>query len=207
MNRCLLVVTFVVVLVMMMWLPARTPAEVFERTLVQDALSIRDGDHGAFPELTATMAHHLFEGLDALIQVPIDYRVRPYGADSKVDAFNEIDRAAKRSTQTAWIRSLKSYTLMVLQRLAILITTTLALLPWILVLLIDGWTSRRIREADYHAPQPSLWTASLTGQIAVIAFTIVMLFTPGFSPLWYPIFPIALGLLMRVTMVTWHRFL
>ena len=88
MNRCLFVVTFVVVLVMMMWLPARTPAEVFERTLVQDALSIRDGDCVAFPELTGTMAHHLFEGLDALIQVPIDYRVRPYGADSKVDAFN-----------------------------------------------------------------------------------------------------------------------
>lgn len=207
MNRWIVIGTFVVVLVMTMWLPARTPAEVFERHLVADALMIRDGNKIALPELTATVSHQLFEGLDALIQVPIDYRVRPYGADSEVDAFNEIGRAAERSTKTAWVRSLKSYTLMALQRLAILITATLALLPLILVLLIDGWTSRRIREANYHAPQPSLWTASLTGQVALIGLGVILLFTPGFSPVWYPILPIALGLLMRMTMVTWHRFL
>ena len=123
------------------------------------------------------------------------------------DEFAEIGRAAERTTQTEWLRAMKSLFVMATQRLAVMTAGTIALMPFILALIVDGFVRRRIREAEYHAPSPTWWTASLSLQLLAVCLGILAIMHPNYPPQWLPVFPVAFSLAARMTAATWHRFI
>ena len=123
------------------------------------------------------------------------------------DEFAEIGRAAERTTQTEWLRAMKSLFVMATQRLADMTAGTIALMPFILALIVDGFVRRRIREAEYHAPSPTWWTASLSLQLLAVCLGMVAIMHPNYPPQWLSVFPVAFALAARMTAATWHRFI
>lgn len=93
------------------------------------------------------------------------------------------------------------------QRLAVMTAGTIALMPFILALLVDGFVRRRIREAEYHAPSPTWWTASLSLQLLAVCLGMVAIMHPNYPPQWLSVFPVAFALAARMTAATWHRFI
>ena len=207
MMKAIGLTTGLLVLLLVMWLPVRTPADVFEYRALEEALMIRTGEGIPMPSLTAEIAGDLMVGFDWLTGAPDRFRIRPYGPEHPEDPFAEIGRAAERSTLTPWMRSMKSMAVMALQRLAVMIATSIALLPLMLALTVDGFVARRIREAQYHAPRPSLWHATLVFEAGLVSMGFAALFVPILSPVWLPVFPIGLAISLRVTAATWHRFI
>lgn len=102
---------------------------------------------------------------------------------------------------------LKSLFVMATQRLAVMTAGTIALMPFILALIVDGFVRRRIREAEYHAPSPTWWTASLSLQLLAVCLGIVAIMHPNYPPQWLSVFPVAFALAARMTAATWHRFI
>ena len=96
---------------------------------------------------------------------------------------------------------------MATQRLAVMTAGTIALMPFILALIVDGFVRRRIREAEYHAPSPTWWTASLSLQLLAVCLGIVAIMHPNYPPQWLSVFPVAFALAARMTAATWHRFI
>lgn len=163
MMKYMLTATALVLILMVMWLPARTPPEIFEETALREALMLRTGEGIPMPETAANLAVEYLDGLVWVSGVPDRYTLRPYGGSPMTkDEFAEIGRAAERTTQTEWLRAMKSLFVMATQRLAVMTAGTIALMPFILALIVDGFVRRRIREAEYHAPSPTWWTASLS---------------------------------------------
>ena len=156
MMKYMLTATALVLILMVMWLPARTPPEIFEETALREALMLRTGEGIPMPETAANLAVEYLDGLVWVSGVPDRYTLRPYGGSPMTkDEFAEIGRAAERTTQTEWLRAMKSLFVMATQRLAVMTAGTIALMPFILALIVDGFVRRRIREAEYHAPSPT----------------------------------------------------
>ena len=130
---------------------------------MREALMLRTGEGIPMPETAANLAVEYLDGLVWISGVPDRYTLRPYGgAPMTKDEFAEIgqgrrahrpDRVAAcheepfRDGDPAPCRHDRRY---------------IALMPFILALLVDGLVRRRIREAEYHAPSPTWWTASLS---------------------------------------------
>lgn len=208
MMKYMLTATALVLILMVMWLPARTPPEIFEETTLREALMLRTGEGIPMPETAANLAVEYLDGLVWISSVPDRYTLRPYsGAPMTKDEFAEIGRAAERTTQTEWLRAMKSLFVMATQRLAVMTAGTIALMPFILALIVDGFVRRRIREAEYHAPSPTWWTASLSLQLLAVCLGIVAIMHPNYPPQWLPVFPVAFSLAARMTAATWHRFI
>ena len=162
MMKYMLTATALVLILMVMWLPARTPPEIFEETALREALMLRTGEGIPMPETAANLAVEYLDGLVWVSGVPDRYTLRPYGGSPMTkDEFAEIGRAAERTTQTEWLRAMKSLFVMATQRLAVMTAGTIALMPFILALIVDGFVRRRIREAEYHVPSPTWWTCLL----------------------------------------------
>lgn len=205
--KYLVAATSLAVLLMLMWLPARTPPEIFEQRALEEALLLRS-DQIPMPDAAAELAVRYLDGLSVIAGAPDSYTLKPYGgAPMTKDEFAEIGRAAERSTQTEWLRAMKSLFVMAAQRLAIMTAGTMALLPFMLALLVDGFVRRRIREAEYHAPSPTWWTASFSLQLLAFCLGILAIMHPFFPPQWLPVFPAAFAFAARLTASTWHRFL
>ena len=200
--------TAFVLLLMVMWLPARTPPEVFEETALREAVMLRTGEGLPMPERAAALAVDYLDALAWLTTAPERYTLRPDGAAPvRRDAFAGIGEVAERTTQTEWLRAMKSLFVMAAQRLAVMTAGTLALMPFILALLADGFVRRRIREAEYHAPSPTWWTASLSLQLLAICLGAIAILCPSYPPQWLPVFPAAFAFAARMTAATWHRFI
>lgn len=151
MMKYMLTATALVLILMVMWLPARTPPEIFDETALREALMLRTGEGIPMPETAANLAVEYLDGLVWVSGVPDRYTLRPYGGSPMTkDEFAEIGRAAERTTQTEWLRAMKSLFVMATQRLAVMTAGTIALMPFILALIVDGFVRRRIREAEYH---------------------------------------------------------
>ena len=169
---------------------------------------LRTGEGIPMPETAANLAVEYLDGLVWVSGVPDRYTLRPYGGSPMTkDEFAEIGRAAERTTQTEWLRAMKSLFVMATQRLAVMTAGTIALMPFILALIVDGFVRRRIREAEYHAPSPTWWTASLSLQLLAVCLGIVAIMHPNYPPQWLPVFPVAFSLAARMTAATWHRFI
>lgn len=208
MMKYMLTATALVLILMVMWLPARTPPEIFEETALREALMLRTGEGIPMPETAANLAVEYLDGLVWVSGVPDRYTLRPYGGSPMTkDEFAEIGRAAERTTQTEWLRAMKSLFVMATQRLAVMTAGTIALMLFILALIVDGFVRRRIREAEYHAPSPTWWTASLSLQLLAVCLGIVAIMHPNYPPQWLPVFPVAFSLAARMTAATWHRFI
>ena len=208
MMKYMLTATALVHILMVMWLPARTPPEIFEETALREALMLRTGEGIPMPETAANLAVEYLDGLVRVSGVPDRYTLRPYGGSPMTkDEFAEIGRAAERTTQTEWLRAMKSLFVMATQRLAVMTAGTIALMPFILALIVDGFVRRRIREAEYHAPSPTWWTASLSLQLLAVCLGIVAIMHPNYPPQWLSVFPVAFALAARMTAATWHRFI
>ena len=192
--KYMLTATALVLILMVMWLPARTPPEIFEETALREALMLRTGEGIPMPETAANLAVEYLDGLVWISGVPDRYTLRPYGgAPMTKDEFAEIGRAAERTAQT--------------ECLAVMTAGTIALMPFILALLVDGFVRRRIREAEYHAPSPTWWTASLSLQLLAVCLGMVAIMHPNYPPQWLSVFPVAFALAARMTAATWHRFI
>ena len=208
MMKYMLTATALVLILMVMWLPARTPPEIFEETALREALMLRTGEGIPMPETAANLAVEYLDGLVWVSGVPDRYTLRPYGGSPMTkDEFAEIGMAAERTTQTEWLRAMKSLFVMATQRLAVMTAGTIALMPFILALIVDGFVRRRIREAEYHAPSPTWWTASLSLQLLAVCLGIVAIMHPNYPPQWLSVFPVAFALAARMTAATWHRFI
>jgi|GEM_PF-464018 len=195
MTKYMLTATALVLILMVMWLPARTPPEIFEETALREALMLRTGEGIPMPETAANLAVEYLDGLVWVSGVPDRYTLRPYGGSPMTkDEFAEIGRAAERTTQTEWLRAMKSLFVMATQRLAVMTAGTIALMPFILALIVDGFVRRRIREAEYHAPSPTWWTASLSLQLLAVCLGIVAIMHPNYPPQWLSVFPVAFAL-------------
>lgn len=109
MMKYMLTATALVLILMVMWLPARTPPEIFEETALREALMLRTGEGIPMPETAANLAVEYLDGLVWVSGVPDRYTLRPYGGSPMTkDEFAEIGRAAERTTQTEWLRAMKS---------------------------------------------------------------------------------------------------
>lgn len=107
--KYMLTATALVLILMVMWLPARTPPEIFEETALREALMLRTGEGIPMPETAANLAVEYLDGLVWISGVPDRYTLRPYGgAPMTKDEFAEIGRAAERTAQTEWLRAMKS---------------------------------------------------------------------------------------------------
>ena len=104
MMKYMLTATALVLILMVMWLPARTPPEIFEETALREALMLRTGEGIPMPETAANLAVEYLDGLVWVSGVPDRYTLRPYGGSPMTkDEFAEIGRAAERTTQTEWL--------------------------------------------------------------------------------------------------------
>ena len=56
MMKYMLTATALVLILMVMWLPARTPPEIFEETALREALMLRTGEGIPMPETAANLA-------------------------------------------------------------------------------------------------------------------------------------------------------
>ena len=206
--KIMMAATALVLLLMVMWLPARTPPEVFEETALREAVMLRTGEGLPIPETAADLAVDYLDALAWLTTAPDRYTLRPEGSRPPAkDTFAGIGEAAERTTQTEWLRAMKSLFVMAAQRLAVMTAGTVALLPFILALLADGFVRRRIREAEYHAPSPTWWTASLSLQLLALCLGVIAILCPSYPPQWLPVFPVAFAFAARMTAATWHRFI
>lgn len=63
MMKYMLTATAFVLILMVMWLPARTPPEIFEETALREALMLRTGEGIPMPETAANLAVEYLDGL------------------------------------------------------------------------------------------------------------------------------------------------
>ena len=63
MMKYMLTATALVLILMVMWLPARTPPEIFEETALREALMLRTGEGIPMPETAANLAVEYLDGL------------------------------------------------------------------------------------------------------------------------------------------------
>lgn len=62
MMKYMLTATALVLILMVMWLPARTPPEIFEETALREALMLRTGEGIPMPETAANLAVEYLDG-------------------------------------------------------------------------------------------------------------------------------------------------
>ena len=195
-------------IVLFLWLPARMPPQIFEDRDVAEAYELRTSTDMLLPETAAALTVRLLYLRTVVTRLPEDYKVRPYRTDPETcDDFAGIGRAAKRMLKTPWMRALKSMTVMALQRTGILLAAWIALLPFALALLVDGFVTRRIRSADMKAAAPTRWKLTLLASILIPVVAPVLLLFPEFPIAVIPLIPILHAFAMRSCAASWHRFI
>ena len=190
------------------WLPARVPAEQFELQAAAEAMEIRTSDRVLLPELVCRLTGTLLGFRKEIADFPDRFRLRPQAPERvRPDEFAEIGHAAERTLRTPWLRSMKSMTVMALQRLALLAAAWTALLPYTLALIADGLTARRIRSAEMRAASPTLWKLALIAAVLLPIFAATSVLFPSFPTAVLPAFPMLHAVLLRQCAASWHRFI
>ena len=191
----------------LLWFPARHEATDFERIVIREAAAIEEGRYLPSKRLTADGVRCLLAGYDLLSGVVPDFEVRPQGAPDDGGTWSAMEGAARRTLATPYFRSLRSWSMMVLQRYALIGAAWVTLLPFWLAMLVDGLVERRIRAAELRAPRPSLWRASVSAGMVFAGLALVLPLCPGMSPEGPLIMPLLGALSLRTALAYWHRFL
>lgn len=172
--KALAFASLVCAIVLFLWLPARTPAWVFDEARLEESALLESGA-AALPSAAKEAANFFERGFLAAARFPETYRLRPYAREQGGNALNErLARAGRSAARTPWFRAVLAQGRMASRRLGIALAALLAWLPAMTAFFADGLLSRRLRSEAGRAARPSLWRASALA-LAAIAFAVPIL--------------------------------
>jgi hypothetical protein len=172
--KALSLAALVCTIALFLWLPARTPAWVFDEVRIAEAALIEEGT-ASLPGAARSAAAAFERGFLAAARFPETYRLRPYAREQSGNVLNDrLARAGRNAARTPWFRSVLAMGRMAAQRLGIASAALLGWLPAMAAFFLDGLLSRRLRAEAGQAARPSLWSASVLA-LAAIAFAVPIL--------------------------------
>ena len=205
--RILYLLTFFLTVSLSLWFPARNDAPFFERIVIEEALKI-EGEEGLPPKgMAQTATSGLITVYDVTAGMIPGFQVRPQGPQPVTPELTRMEEAGHNALQTPFFRSLRSFSMMVLQRYGVILASLGLFMPFILVMLVDGFVHRRIRAARMQAPRPSLWRGAVSVVVGLASLSLTLPMVPGFSIEWLVPIPLIGALAIRVAVAYWHRFL
>lgn len=205
--RVLYLLTLFLSVSLSLWFPARNEALFFERIVIEEALKI-EAEEGLPPK---GMVHSATAGIMKIYDVTtgmiLDFQVRPQGPQMVAPELNRMGEAGRNALQTPFFRALRSFSMMVLQRYGVILASFVLFLPFILVMIVDGFVHRRIRAARMQAPRPSLWRGAVSAMGGLLTLSLTVPMVPELSIVWLVPIPLIGALVLRTAVVYWHRFL
>lgn len=118
-----------------------------------------------------------------------------------------VRTALARLFGSAFCESVRLMGLLAAKRLSRLAVILLLSLPLLLALTLDGFLVRRLRQAAFRAPRPSLFSGLGVLLGTLPAATVLAGFLPVALPVaGWGLVPVAAGVMLRACAANWHRF-
>lgn len=118
-----------------------------------------------------------------------------------------ILQAFGRILGSGYFESIRLMGLLALRRLAKVGAVLILALPLLLAFVLDGFLVRRLRQARFKAPRPTLFSSLGTLLGTLPAGTILLAHLPLAIPLYvWGLTPLLLGMALRGCAASWHRF-
>lgn len=205
--RILSLLALFLVLALSVWVPTRNDASALEKLVLGEAVRIEKAENLPPARLTVAIGARLIGIYNALAGALPGFQVRPQEKVNLNPEFGAMDAAGRNSLQTPYFRALRSFSMMVLQRYAVLISACLMLMPFGFVMLVDGVVHRRIRAAKMQAPRPSLWRAAVLGEGGLFLLSLALPMIPAVPVESLVAIPLVGSVLLRYSVIYWHRFI